>query len=648
MEEDPMDLGAVATVQCNTMLTAPALALLATSGAILLGQKDLVSEADGFMEPAEFEAMTANDWDHLRPVLTIDFVKSQIKMGPEVPMEVANGVCLDIIEFADCYSWHEFDLGRIEDVKHVIEPIDDNSVVAPSRPALYTPRNDAIIHAKCDPLVEMGVYTLAGPDSYNRSQLVIAKRPIPPEVSRKRDTDLPQDIITEDELKYYRVAHDLRGLNAKCRLRPWPMTTLSEMSLWIANRSVFFSVDADRGFQQIVNDPGSVKFTSFEMFHQLFVSLRMQFGDLNAPGTFAQNCDAMLGDLKFKDKKVKNYFDDIIGGASQMDFWGLRQTKRALLERCRDHGWKLKPRKEQFGFTDMEMIGLVFSKGFTSIPQRRVDVLQNLQYPKTATLLKSFLGLANTFRDRVPGFALRVSSLTALTRMKGKISLSPEAIMEFDAIKAYLKSPAVLMQFVHGRRTFVYTDASVGSHNQSMTGGLGVVITQMNPENNQEYVCAYASAGLSTAQVNYHIARLEALAFVWSCGRFNEWLSAQPFTWRTDARANKFIQDTKFSHNPALCRYSLVLQAYKYEVEWIPGIRLIADALSRLVLTSVKTECITLPELVFGKDLGPAIYAEKHAPNPGSSVSLASVPILTGVSRSPFSQQMDRASRLPI
>jgi hypothetical protein len=104
---------------------------------------------------------------------------------------------------------------------------------------------------------------------------------------------------------------------------------------------------------------------------------------------------------------------------------------------------------------------------------------------------------------------------------------------------------------------------------------------------------------------------------------------------RTHAQT-QFIQDTKFSHNPALCRYSLVLQAYKYEVEWIPGIRLIADALSRLVLTSVKTECITLPELVFGKDLGPAIYAEKHAPNPGSSVSLASVPILTGVSAARF------------
>jgi hypothetical protein len=86
--------------------------------------------------------------------------------------------------------------------------------------------------------------------------------------------------------------------------------------------------------------------------------------------------------------------------------------------------------------TDLEMIGLVFSKGFTAVPQRRVDVLQNLQYAKTATLLKSFLGLADTFRDKVPGLALRVTSLTALIRMKGRISLFPEAMMEFDVIKA--------------------------------------------------------------------------------------------------------------------------------------------------------------------------------------------------------------------
>jgi hypothetical protein len=59
-------------------------------------------------------------------------------------MGVAIGVCLDIIEFVDRYSWHKFDLGRIEDVKHVIEQIDNTSMVDPSQPVLYRPRNDAI------------------------------------------------------------------------------------------------------------------------------------------------------------------------------------------------------------------------------------------------------------------------------------------------------------------------------------------------------------------------------------------------------------------------------------------------------------------------------------------------------------------------
>jgi hypothetical protein len=66
------------------------------------------------------------------------------------------------------------------------------------------------------------------------------------------------------------------------------------------------------------------------------------------------------------------------------------------------------------------------------------------------------------------------------------------------------------MQVVHGKSTFVYKDASVGSHNQSMTGGLGVAITRLYPENGEEHARVSASAGSSTAQINYHIATLEA------------------------------------------------------------------------------------------------------------------------------------------
>jgi hypothetical protein len=47
------------------------------------------------------------------------------------------------------------------------------------------------------------------------------------------------------------------------------MTTLEEMTMWVAQWSSFFKVDADRGFNQVVMHPESIRHTGFEMFHQL-------------------------------------------------------------------------------------------------------------------------------------------------------------------------------------------------------------------------------------------------------------------------------------------------------------------------------------------------------------------------------------------
>jgi len=106
------------------------------------------------------------------------------------------------------------------------------------------------------PLVDMGVFVRAGQDCKNRAQLVVAR-------CQPAEGEDPED------LRNYRVAHDFWGLNSKTILDPWPMTTLEEMTMWIAQWSVFFKVDADHGFNQVVMLADSVPHTSFEMFHQL-------------------------------------------------------------------------------------------------------------------------------------------------------------------------------------------------------------------------------------------------------------------------------------------------------------------------------------------------------------------------------------------
>ena len=82
-----------------------------------------------------------------------------------------------------------------------------------------------------------------------------------------------------------------------------------------------------------------------------------------------------------------------------------------------------------------------------------------------------------------------------------------------------------------------------------VAGGLGVVVVQED-EDGKAYICACASSGLSVAQKNYHIVRLELLALVFACGKFHEWLGSVSFVWRTDCRAHQYLEQSKLFHQP--------------------------------------------------------------------------------------------------
>lgn len=268
-----------------------------------------------------------------------------------------------------------------------------------------------------------------------------------------------------------------------------------------------------------------------------------------------------------------------------------------------------------------------------------MDAVRSLRYPRTVTEVRSLLGLFNQFRDCVPGYALRVQALTQLTRSKPSvgassgngprprnITMTVEAAEEFRAMQDYLLSPSMLVVFRHGWRTFVYTDASLGT--PTTPGGLGAVITQLNASDGKEYVCAFASAGLTPAQRNYPLVRLEALAFLFVLSKFYHWLEMTEFTWRTDARAHKYITDNKLSPNQALARYFVGLQAFRFRIEWISGLKLIADPLSRMVVVDSGVAgdvALTTKSLVFGNDTGHRLLGSSDLPVAPAACALFTV-----------------------
>ena len=143
-------------------------------------------------------------------------------------------------------------------------------------------------------------------------------------------------------------------------------------------------------------------------------------------------------------------------------------------------------------------------------------------------------------------------------------------------------------------------------------------------DDGKEYVCCFASSGLSASQRNYHIVRLELLAFVYACGKFHEWLGSISFIWQTDCRAHQYLLDAKESSNQTIARYSLFLSDYVFKVEWVPGLKMIADPFSRMVLLPAGREAMSLAEICFGDEFGKRIFAEKS----GSKAQALNTPVL--------------------
>ena len=100
------------------------------------------------------------------------------------------------------------------------------------------------------------------------------------------------------------------------------------------------------------------------------------------------------------------------------------------------------------------------------------------------------------------------------------------------------------------------------------------------------------------------------------------------FPWRTDAGAHKYITDNKLSPNQALARYFIGLQAFRFRMEWIPGLKLIADPLSRMVVVDSGVAgdvTLTTKSLVFGNDMGHRLLGSSDLPAAPAACALFTV-----------------------
>jgi hypothetical protein len=143
--------------------------------------------------------------------------------------------------------------------------------------------------------------------------------------------------------------------------------------------------------------------------------------------------------------------------------------------------------KCEFWLEEVKFLGHVISKEGIAVDPSKVEAVVAWERPKTATEIRSFVGLAGYYRRFIEGFAKIVAPLTKLTRKNQNFAWTDECEKSFQLMKEKLTTSPVLVLPQPEEPYEVYCDASYQ--------GLGCVLMQ------HKQVVAYASRQLKSDEL---------------------------------------------------------------------------------------------------------------------------------------------------
>ncbi|KAG7559515.1 Integrase catalytic core [Arabidopsis thaliana x Arabidopsis arenosa] len=243
-----------------------------------------------------------------------------------------------------------------------------------------------------------------------------------------------------------------------------------------------------------------------------------------------------------------------------------------VLKRCEETNLVLNWEKCHFMVREGIVLGHKISERGIEVDKAKVDVMMQLQPPKTVKDIRSFLGHAGFYRRFIKDFSKLARPLTRLLCKETEFTFDEECLTAFKLIKEALVT-APIVQAPNWDYPFeIMCDAS--------DYAVGAVLGQKIDK--KLHVIYYASRTMDDAQVRYATTEKELLAVVFAFEKFRSYLVGSKVTVYTDHAALRHIyakKDTK----PRLLRWILLLQEFDMEIVDKKGIENgVADHLSRM------------------------------------------------------------------
>jgi hypothetical protein len=366
-----------------------------------------------------------------------------------------------------------------------------------------------------------------------------------------------------------RFCVDYRRLNVVTVKDKYPLPHIQDIFDTVGKGKVFSVLDLRSGYWQLPVAAEDRFKTAFTCHVGQFQYKRVSFGLATAPSYFqramSQALSSCLG------RFVLVYIDDIVVYSDNEEEHA--EHLRRVFQCLSDHNLQLKMSKCSFMQPSVNLLGFRISADGIAPLEEKVRAIRDLPAPKNVKGVRSFLGLANYYRQCVPGYAKKAEPIIVLTRKGVSFVWSSECEASFELLKGALTSAKVMAHPDVNRPYSLYTDAC--------DYAVGGVLVQRD-DAGLERPIQYISHQLSGVQRRWATIEKEAYALVYALQKLRPYLLGADFTIYVDHKPLKCLF-TKEMNNTKIQRWGILLAEYGAKIEYRRGVHNVrADSLSRL------------------------------------------------------------------
>lgn len=350
-----------------------------------------------------------------------------------------------------------------------------------------------------------------------------------------------------------RYCIDYRRLNEVTHKDSYPLPNMEDCIDSLGGAKYFSTVDLSAGYWQVQLDEDAKDKSSFYgVGGGLWRFTVMPFGLCNAPATFERLMEKVLEQLQWQ--ICLCYLDDILIFSRTVTEHFARI--RMVLDRMRDAGLRLKPKKCQFFKEQTLFLGHVVSRDGIRADPEKISKVTECREPEDVHEVRSLHGFLNYYRRFIPNFSSIARPIIDLTKKDVPFRWGVEQDEAFQRLKTLL-TEAPLLAYPRETGEFILdTDAS--------DVGIGAVLSQV--QDGEERVIAYGSKSLEKAERNYCITRRELWAVVHFVEHYRHFLIGRHFRVRTDNAAVRYWKSLNMEASGQGARWMTKLTEYHFDI----------------------------------------------------------------------------------